>query len=285
MKPYFLLAETAKHEAEELLPQKTGVMEMVESGNTSSSEKITLHLSSGVKYVPQKDDICFSQDDDKIYNYYTFEQDSLGRPIKKTCYNLGPNNTQITTDEYIKYYTIYKYDKKGKLINEFSYNGKGLDDKWFTADDVQIYHTHYEYDSHRNKIKVVRCTKDDNVFDYTTFKNNPRGLIIMDVVYKGKGPDNKWLTADDEIEKYHRFEYDKNDNLSRAMEYSAQYNGKGPDGLWFTADDIIFATKGFLVNQNGSMAGIKKYIAPGPDNKWFTADDVLQYYTTYNTTE
>jgi len=252
----------------------------VKQGPTPVRE-IADYLSEGIKYVPGKNHTGRCEDDD-LYTYYIYEQDALGRTARKIGYNVGPNNTKVVSDEYLKYYVNFEYDFKGKLIKDFSYNAKGPDDKWFTADDVENYHSVYGYCHHGKKNKVVRHTLDGNVFDYTTFKINRRGWIIKDVVYKGKGADNTWFTADDVIEKYHRFEYNAKGYLLRAMEYHTKFNGRGADNKWFTADDVISSTKGFIYNDAGMLTQIKKFTLPGPDKKWFTDDDIPQYYTMYH---
>ena len=250
----------------------------------TSLANIKMRMSGGVKRVPVKDSIVLSEDDD-VYTYYTYEHDSAGRTSEKRCYNVGPDKIRATSDDTLKYHLVYEYDKEGKPVKDFCYNGMGADNLWFTPDDLETYHSAYEYDSLGNKLRVVRYTKDGAVFDYTAFETDPKGLIVKDAVYKGKGLDNQWLTKDDDIEKYHRFEYDDAGNLVRAMECHVKQNGKGEDGVWFTADDVVSSTKVFSYSAKGFLVDIKKYIGSGPDKKWFTADDVPQYYTVYTYTE
>jgi len=284
-KPNLLFAQLPERdETEKFFPAKTGITEIEEikeKKDATPLAKIKNHMSEGVKYIPGKHHTGSYEDDD-LYTHYIYEQDNKGRTVRKKGYNVGPNNTKITSDEYLKYYVAYEYDKDGRLIKDFSYNGKGPDNIWFTPDDIENYHSVYEYDSLRNKSRIVRYTLDGNVFDYTALETNPRGLIVKDAVYKGKGPDNQWFTPDDEIEKYHRFDYDSNGNLIRAAEYHVGHNGKGKDGVWFTPDDEISSTKVFSYSKEGGIAKIGKYIGPGPDNIWFTDDDKLQYYTIYD---
>ena len=241
---------------------------------------VKMHMSEGIKYIPDKTPNQLTEED-SVYNYYAYEKDSQGKTIKNKCYNIGPNNTIITTDEYLKYYLAYEYNNKGKLIKEICYDNKGPDNKWFTADDLESYHSVYEYAPNGNKLKVVRFAKDGTVLQYTTFETNPKGLITIDVIYKGKGADSQWFTADDGIEKYHRFYYDHKGFLIRITEYHSERNGQGRDGVWQTGDDVISATKVISYSNEGYLTKIKKCIGPGPDNIWFSDDDTVQYYTVY----
>jgi hypothetical protein len=242
---------------------------------------LKMRMSEGIKYIPDKTHNQLTEED-SVYNHYVYEQDSTGKTIRNKCYNIGPNNTIITTDEYLKYYLAYQYDKEGKLASEICYEGKGADNKWFTQDDLESYNSVYEYGSKGDKLKVVRYKKPGAIIQYTTFETNPKGLVIKDVIYKGRGADNAWFSADDEIEKYHRFEYDNKGYLVRIAECHAEHNGQGQDGVWFSPDDEISATKVFSYCEEGYLTKIKKCIGPGPDNAWFTDDDIVQYYTVYD---
>ncbi|MFA6216946.1 MAG: hypothetical protein WDL87_04745 [Candidatus Omnitrophota bacterium] len=255
-----------------------------ESKDKTSLGNIKMKMSGGVKFVPSKSNIIFSEEDE-VYTYYTYEHDATGRTTEKRCYNIGTDKIKSTSDDTLKYHLAYEYDKNGKLIRDICYNGRGADNLWFTPDDVETYHSVYEYDSFGNKLKVVRYTKDGLVFDYTAFDTLRGGAIVKDVVYKGKGLDDQWFTQDDGIEKYHRFEYDHAGNLLRAMEYHIKQNGLGEDGIWFTADDAISSTKVFSYSAKGLLVDIKKYVGSGADNIWFTRDDVPQYYTVYTYTD
>ncbi|MEI6631966.1 MAG: hypothetical protein WCL25_05080 [bacterium] len=256
---------------------------------TLTKEKVPLSIfempmSEGIKYVPEKTHRHLIEGDD-VYSHFVYERNSQGKPIRNKCYNIGPSNSIITTDEYLKYYLAYEYNKEGKLSAEVCYEGKGADNKWFTQDDLESYNSVYEYDGNGNKLRAVRHKKDGSIVQYTTFEASPKGLIIKDLIYKGKGADNKWFSADDEIEKYHRFEYDNKEYLVRIAEYHAERNGQGKVGVWFSPDDMISATKSFSYCDDGYMTKIKKCIGAGIDNLWFTDDDVVQYYTVYNYTK
>ncbi|MFH0738549.1 MAG: hypothetical protein V2A59_01645 [Candidatus Omnitrophota bacterium] len=238
-----------------------------------------MQISESVQYTPANNYNHLSEEDNPYY-HYAYEHDGAGRIIKKKCYAIGKNNTIVTADEYLKNYTAYEYEND-RPVREVCYSSMGTDGKWFTPDDIEIYRSVYGYGSDGKRIRSVKYGREGSILQYTTFENNSRGLVSKDIVYKGKGPDDRWFTIDDEIEKYHRFEYN-NGKLARIAEYNQQHNGRGPDNLWFSADDKIFATKEFSYCEDGHMAKIKKCIGPGPDNAWFTEDDVVQYYTVYD---
>ena len=131
-------------------------------------------MSEGVKYIPDRTHNQLTEGD-AVYNHFVYEQDRKGRTIRNKCYTIGPNNTIITTDQYLKYQLVYEYDIKGRLTREICYNDKGADNKWFTADDIESYNSIYEYDRKGNKLKVVKYAKDDNILQYTTFETNTKG--------------------------------------------------------------------------------------------------------------
>ena len=97
--------------------------------------------------------------------------------------------------------------------------------------------------------------------------------------YTKSGEDGKWGTADDVLEKWHRYEFDASGKLERSSEFHASHGGQGKDEKWFTDDDVIFATKKHMYGADGQLAKELKCIGVGADGKWFTDDDVLQYYT------
>jgi hypothetical protein len=246
--------------------------------------RIKKMMSGAVKYIPSGGTIMLSEDDD-IYTYYSYDHDETGKTTQKKCYNVGPDKIEYTADDTLKYHLAYEYDNAGKLTGDVCYNKAGPDNLWFTSDDIETYHSAYEYDLSGSNVKIVRFTPDKNVFDYTAFETNSAGAIVKDAVYKTKGADGRWFTKDDEIEKYHRFDYDGSGNLLRAMEYHVKQNGKGADGVWFTQDDVISSTKVFVYGSKGMLVNIEKYIGSGQDKQWFTGDDVPQYYTVYTYTE
>ncbi len=256
---------------------------------TATREKIPLNImkmrmSEGVKYLPNATQHQLAEDSD-VYNHFIYEQDKSGRTVRNKCYNIGPDNTIVTTDEYLKYYLAYEYDKAGRVTREIRYDAKGADNKWFTPDDVEGYSSVYEHDSKGNKLRFTRYALDGGILQYVKYETNPQGLITREVIYKAKGPDNVWFSEDDEIEKYHYFWYDYSGSLLRIAEYHAQLNGRGPDGVWFSPDDVISSTKVFSYCEDGYLAKISKYIDPGADKIWFTDDDIAQYYTVYDYTD
>lgn len=247
---------------------------------------IPKRMFKDVGYVAGEDGEWFTEDD-VIYHYYTYEFDSKGLIVKKKRYKIGADDTGFTADDVLQDYQNYKYDSREQTIKEVSYNGKGADNRWFTSDDVENYYLAYKYDSSGNKAKTVKYI-EDVVEGYMTlafdFSRRDDGNVVEDAEYNGPGKDSQWFTSDDVLKKYHRFKYDGDGKLTRAMEYHTEHNGAGADNRWFTSDDVISATKNYLYSGDGTLIKAIKYIGNGSDNTWFTDDDTIQYYTIYNYT-
>jgi hypothetical protein len=238
-------------------------------------------LMKEIKHVRGPESKWFT-DNDPIYHYYAYEYDNDGRVSKKITESAGSDGLVSTSDDEIQNWLAFAYDKNGRMTGEIFFKNPGPDTKWFTPDDIRDYDASYEYDAQGRKSRMIRRNPDQETTRVMTFAYAPEGKLIQDVEYTGAGPDKKWLTADDSIEKYHRFEYDEHGHMSRAMEYLLSQNGKGGDGVWFTPDDVISSTKEFFYECDGTRTREKKYIGSGADGVWFTADDILQYYVVYH---
>jgi hypothetical protein len=226
------------------------------------------HVDKEVKFVAGKDGKWFTGDD-AVYHYYLAEYDNGARLVKRSCMKPGKDGLPSTGDDELQDFRFFEHDDAGRLVNEHSFDARGKEQS----------NTVFFYDAEGAKAKDVRYAADGRVLHYVAFEPDSRGLIVRDREYKGPGPDKKWFTADDELEKYHRRYYDPDGRLLRAEECHAEHGGSGPDGKWFTADDTVFATRQFLREGGTRVNKTLKCIGAGPDGKWFTGDDVLQYYT------
>lgn len=234
-----------------------------------------MRLYKEVKLVAGKDNQWFTADD-AVYTYYTYEYDNAGRITKKASFKCSPDNIPYTADDELYHYEVFVYDGNGKTVGEITYDGKGSDGQWFTADDIEEYHFTYEYGLFGEKTKAIVYT-NRSVQERCLHYGYSLGRIVKEVEYRNKGRDNKWCTFDDKIYLYHKFKYNEHGKLTRTLEY----NNKGRDNLWFTQDDSLDAYNVRIFNKEGLRNETIKYIAKGPDDKWFTDDDVIQYYILY----
>ena len=224
-----------------------------------------------VKFTAGKDGKWFTEDDE-VYQYYLAEYDKKGKMVKKKCFDPGEDKIPFTKDDQLKEYWVYEYNANSEPVKEIYYKAAGL------GKFEEGYYGLYDLNSSGKKVREVRY-KNKEIIRYITYEYGLQGSVVKDVEYTGNGPDGKWFTSDDEIEKYHKREYDSGGRLVRAMEYHVDKEGKGPDNIWFTADDVISSTRVFFYDKSGRAAKVCKYIGSGPDKIWFTDDDVLQYYT------
>ena len=230
-----------------------------------------IRATKEVTYVAGKDKLWFTMDDE-VFHYYLAEYNANGKMAKKSCYTIGPDRVPFTSDDQLQDYFVYEYDAQGGPTREVHY--KVIDGK-----DAQDYYSLDEHNAAGIKTKVVRYNQKGNVAHYIVYGRGTQGRLTQDVEYKGPGPDGKWFTKDDEIEKYHMRVYDKDGKLIRAMEYHVDYKGPGSDGVWFTEDDVVSSTREFIYGKAPYPTMTLKCTGPGPDGAWFTDDDIMQYYT------
>ncbi|HOW35071.1 MAG TPA: hypothetical protein PL155_01465 [Candidatus Omnitrophota bacterium] len=269
VKSHDLFAQPSELGSDGISVQKTGVAEAEE---TTIPRDRHLHATQEIKYVAGKDGKWFT-DDDEIYHYYLATYDDRGKMTKRECLTTQLDYFASNAGDKLQNYIVYKYDAEGGPVKEAGYK------KTESGKDLEEYHAVYEHDALGNKTKTIRYDSKGEIIRYITYQYDPQGRIMQDVEYTAKGTDNQWFTADDEIEKYHKREYDNQGKLIHVTECHAQHQGRGPDGQWFTLDDVVSSTKVYAYNNEGLVAKTLKYLKPGPDHAWFTDDDVLQYYT------
>lgn len=231
-----------------------------------------------IKYTAGKDAKWFTSDD-AIYHFFTADYDGKGRMVKKTCLKPGDDGRPYTGDDEVQDYQLYLIGKGGRGSGERSYNGPGQDGIWFTADDALKYSAVMFFSRRGSKEREERRDGAGRIIRVLTFTCDPAGRVTRDVEYSGPGPDGKWVTGDDEIEKYHTREYGADGKLLRVSEFHRDFAGRGTDAKWFSSDDVVSSTKNFIYGPQGRVEKLLKCVAPGPDGAWFTGDDTLQYYT------
>gem|GEM_PF-782686 len=227
------------------------------------------------KYVAGTNGLWFTPTD-CVYHYFAFRYEKDGFQSHRICLTTGDDKTPFTRDDRVQDYEMAVLTD-GVETGSKSFNAAGPDGKWFTDDDVCRYVETRAFDDQRRKVRALR-TAGDRTIRLITYLHDEAGNNTTDMEYSNAGPDGKWQTDDDVLEKWHRYEYDGG-RLVRSMEFHAEHKGTGPDGKWFTNDDVVSSTKAHVYNNSGRLARELKAIGSGPDGKWFTDDDVLQYYT------
>jgi len=163
-------------------------------------------------------------------------------------------------------------------------NSPGVDQVWFTADDVPSTHGDIRADAQGRLIVVdafatgpdgLYNTADDVESQSLTVMYDAAGHFSTMAINSGIGPDNVWGTADDVPASVVGATW-QGDNF---IGY-APFNGPGLDGVWRTADDKA-DTGTTLVKYQYDMQGHKTRqieFRVGTDQVPNTADDVIVDY-------
>jgi hypothetical protein len=240
-------------------------------------------LQAEVKYVAGMDKKWFTQDD-HIYGYYLYEFDARGRPVSKECFRFKPKAFHSAHVKELNEYWKYEYDDRGLLSKQRHYAHPGRDKQWYTGDDVEIDYTRFVFDLNGIKTREIKYNSRDQEISYMIFKHDTGGRVLEDLEYGKKGKDGMWFTRDDELEKYHVYDYVENSAVCRVKEFSLKNGETVPGEKLSTDDGSVNAVKVYFYNPDGSLREDRKYAGAGPDGIWFTDDDILQYYTRYEFT-
>lgn len=242
----------------------------------SCSRTVAPQLLKSVKYVAGPDKEWFT-DDDSVYHYHAYRYRADGSKFLTVCSGAGDDGVVCAGDDVVQFYLAHSYDKSDIVSAEKFCNSAGPDEVWFNDDDPFGWEQVYEYEAGR-KTQYLR-EKDGVTIRLMTFEYEGDN-IVKDAEYNAPGPDGKWGTDDDVLEKYHSFTFDKNGEKIESREYHVHHAGQGADGKWFTEDDVVSAAMKHI-NDHGLVKKDIKLIKPGSDGKWFTDDDVLQYYVVH----
>jgi hypothetical protein len=237
-------------------------------------------LQAEVKYVAGMDKKWFTSDD-HIYGYYLYEFDARGRPVSKECFRFKPKAFHFTHVKELYEYWKYEYDERGLLSKQIHYVHPGRDRKWYTRDDLELDYTRFVFDFNGIKTGAIKSNSRDQEINHIIFKHDAGGRVLEDREYIKKGKDGKCFTPDDELEKYHVYEYVENGAICRVKEFSLKNGGIVSDERLPADDGRVNAVKIYFYNPDGSLREDRKYIGVGPDGQWFTDDDIMQYYTRY----
>jgi hypothetical protein len=166
----------------------------------------------------------------------------------------------------------------------------------------------------------ARCTTERSVQEFWYSEGEPpapefftqrdeirrAGNEIVRVIYQ-EGPDQRWLTSDDQIRQYQRSvrtgsllefftvespgadgQWLTADDVAQSTEYFCDRDGPGgrtqvsldvravgPDGKPCTDDDEVSGATAFRYDAAGALLKEIFYDAPGADGRWLTADDVI----------
>lgn len=114
-------------------------------------------------------------------------------------------------------------------------------------------------------------TADDEIRQYQ--RSVRTGSLLEFFTVEAPGPDGQWLTTDD-VPRSHEFFCDRTGPGGRALG-SLDVRAVGPDGKPCTDDDEVSGATAFQYDAAGALLNEIFYDAPGADGRWLTADDVV----------
>ncbi|MEL7022326.1 MAG: Ig-like domain-containing protein [Pseudomonadota bacterium] len=247
-----------------------------------------------------------------------YENDANGRLFRLIRYaDAGLDAVWDTGDETPRNYTEYTRDTIGRIVETHFFDNPGDDGIWFNADDPSRSRRAVEFGTDGSTERAIEwLAGDDGLFNtdddvprrYTDTTYTAFGEVQMRANYGGPGPDDLWLTDDDDfLNEVTVFEYDDtgllvqvtsadpgldrmvgtDDDVIRtydiarrdddAMRFERiQYNDAGIDGVWFTDDDVIRAYRYDPFDEQGRLTGLIRGQGPGVDGIWLTNDDEIR---------
>lgn len=192
--------------------------------------------------------------------------------------NAGVDGVWQTNDDVLSGY--HDHAPQNPDVNYIIYRGPGVDLNWFTADDDILYYYGPVRDAAGTVVGIGTFTLpgDDNVWftaddfiGWLTTENTQQNERLW-VMYLGAGPDNDWLTLDDnQVYRFARTELNAVGLRSR----HTYFNDVGADGLTFTADDGIVHRHEFTYDALDRIESRITFRGPGADQLWNTADDFV----------
>jgi hypothetical protein len=231
--------------------------------------------------------------------------DAAGWVARYTQYAAGPDQVFDTPDDEVAYY--YRYTTTDGLVAMTEFIGApGPDGVWLTGDDeVGSTYTQEHSDAGPTRYTERRLGA---VFSWTERRYDAQHREVEIVGYDGPGADDRWQTADDEIQYLAVASYDGPDPTGWQTFFDP-----GPDGAWRTDDDVVgsrteydvdevgrlwrtraYDAAGVLVSYvaygvdeaTGLISGTRHCTGAGPDGAWFTSDDLISSVTvrTYDAT-
>ncbi|MCK5875554.1 MAG: carboxypeptidase regulatory-like domain-containing protein [Alcanivoracaceae bacterium] len=182
-------------------------------------------------------------------------KDENGYPIiagQITSGGMGPDGIWLSGDETLFGYSLSEYRADGFQTSRADINGRGADNKWFTADD------------------------QPNSFNYWIRDYDAEGNIIEQFYFDPSLAPAESAFSDAHMTSYEIYNQDR--SLSVYV-YRNQYGSSfGADETPFTEDDTL-GTSYYSVETAG---GRDRFNMPGPDGVWFTGDDVRSAYVVYS---
>ncbi|MDX1810343.1 MAG: hypothetical protein R3240_00225 [Gammaproteobacteria bacterium] len=147
--------------------------------------------------------------DNSVYRFSISMLNILGQTERYSFYlDAGADTRPFTGDDIPIYYRNYQYDSQDRIKDVTVYGGAGVDNTWFTADDL-----------------VRSCKqqlRDTNDLPYRTLSTLP-------------GTDLSCFTSDDITWGYHDDTFNADNLVSDAKSYFLP----GIDKTWFTPDDVL----------------------------------------------
>ncbi len=243
-----------------------------------------LKVDTEWKFMGPGPDGKWFTDDDELETETTYIYDKSGNILREAAGHDRYGN--------VSYWYSYSYNPENKIIERIEYNKEGLDNTWFTDDDVIGSRAIYEYNREGEPTLTVFSNSpgedgkwfngDDDIHSYIVqeYTGSTETYTCYYWPDNSIGPDEFWFTADD-IPWYKIFiRYNLINNVKKDQETYIVSYGAGKDKIWFTGDDIKLDS--YMRNRFdrlGNPLGTTYYSGAGGDGIWMTDDDVIDYYT------
>ena len=210
-------------------------------------------------YSSGPDSIWFNEDDNiHLTNVYN----KKGELIESYSFNNpGPDGLYHTQDDVYNSYEINFYDNKGNIVEYIAANSPGVDGIWLTNDDGFSLLRIFEYENNL-LAKEIQYSDINQIDCYYIFHYNHNSRIDTEWKYKGPGNDNTWFTEDDELSSETSYLYDESGNILRE---AVGHDKFGDVSHWFS----------YSYNTENKIIEKTEYTKKGYDNEWFTDDDVI----------
>lgn len=193
------------------------------------------------------------QDDIWRYERTTYFED--GREEVFIYDSPGDDGVWFEGNDHFERAWRYRYTPDGRVTERLQSVDAGIDGDLFTADD------HY----------MVAEFAVYNEFGQRTLSLY-RSASFPEQMHLNPGPDGEWLTGDDGVFIYDRYEYAANGRLSREVTFSTSAGGPN-DGVAFSDDDRLLNYTTYLYDEQGLVKETQTYYGAGSDNTWLSDDD------------
>lgn len=224
--------------------------ERSEAGQIEQSNYYTYSIPYAYPYTPRSDE------NPRSYNLYT---SGNGYVEVLTYSQSGDDQVWFTFDDVLTRKIQINFNSDGQVVGLLiSDYWEGEDTEWGTADDtIEFEARRADYDSNGRLVKTYDLTEagidntwfteDDLIEDVETYLYE-NDLLKSKIFHQDAGLDETWFTGDDEIFYVHGFEYNSNGQYTSMKVISA-----GEDEIIGTQDDVEVPVRHADYNEAGLM--------------------------------